>query len=352
MIPLFKPYMPELPLLHEILHSGQLSYGQYVKEFEKALQKKFGTELLMVVNSYSSAIFVALKALGIKANDQVILSPMACLVSTQPYAAMGQKVKWCDIDNATGTLLPDALRQTIDADTKLIVHNHFCGYPGYIREVNDIAKEHGIPVMNDGIEAFGSIYNDALLGVDSGDVTVFSLSAVRPLNTIDGGILIFRDTSVYEKAKLVRDCGIDRTIFRDAMGEIDANCDIGIVGFSAMMSNVNAYIGLEQLKHIDEILARQRKQANIWSESFQEINKGTAVDSRDTLPNYWVYGILVENKRDCIMNFRNKGFYASGVHVDNSRYSLFGECDALRGVKDFNNRFVALPCGWWMHDES
>ena len=94
MISLFKPYMPELPELDDILHSGKLSYGSYTKEFEMRLQDYFDTPYVMVVNTFSSAINVVMTAFRIKPGDEIIASPMACLVSTQPYLAAGVHVRW------------------------------------------------------------------------------------------------------------------------------------------------------------------------------------------------------------------------------------------------------------------
>ena len=297
---------------------------------------------------YCIAISIALRTLGIKFGDEIVLSPMACLVATQPYAEMGLKVKWCDVDNTTGTIYPTSLKKSITSKTKLIVHNHYCGYLGYIDEVNAIAKERGVPVIDDGIEGFGSIYNGKILGACGSDVTVFSMSAVRPLNTVEGGIIIFRDKDKYELALQIRDCGINRAAFRDEIGEINPACDVSRIGYSAMMSNVNAYIGIEQLKHIDSLLIKQRAQAKKWDTFFQKKNFFKPICVRDTLPNYWVYGILSDNKRESILALREQGYYASGVHINNNRYSVFGNNCILPGVDDFNNRFVALPCGWWM----
>lgn len=92
MIPLFKPYMPEIPELDLILHSGSLTYGSYTKQFEERLKLYFGTPYLIVTNSFYTAISVVLTTLGIVPGDGVIASPMACLASTQPYLSSGLKV--------------------------------------------------------------------------------------------------------------------------------------------------------------------------------------------------------------------------------------------------------------------
>ena len=351
MIPLLKPFMPELPEMDAILHSGALAYGAYTKQFEDKLREYFGTPYVMAVNTFASAVSVALTTLDIVPGDQVIASPMACLVSTQPYLAAGLEVRWADVDPERGTLEPESVRARITPKTKAIIHNHFCGYPGHIDEINAIGKEYGIPVIDDGIECFGSEYKGKKIGNCGTDVTVFALSAVRIPNCVDGGVLIFKDPEHYAKALLVRDSGIDRSRFRDDIGEISPNCDISLVGYSAMMSNVNGYIGLRQMESAQQLLTAQRARAEKWSAQLQQDPKCQPISVTDGAPNYWVYGLLAENKRETILRFRAQGYYASGVHIMNNIYSAFGKQDvALPGVEAFYSCFVALPCGWWMEE--
>ncbi len=341
--------MPELPELDAVLHSGALAYGNYTKLFEERLKKYFDTPFLIVTNSYHSAISVALTALGIVSGDSVVASPMACLVSTQPYLSNRLKVSWADIDPDVGTLAPDSVEQTISKGTKAIIHNHFCGYPGYIDEINSIGARFGIPVIDDGIECFGTEYRGKKIGNCGTEITVFSLAAIRFCNCIDGGVLILKDQTLYEKCLLVHDCGIDRTKFRDELGEISAECDIKLVGYSATMSNVNGYIGLKQMDEVDYLISKHRRQAGKWRHYIDAQSSMIPIHRDGCVPNYWVYGILADDKIETIKRFRTMGYYASGVHMRNDIYSVFGQQKKqLPGVDKFSNSFVALPCGWWM----
>lgn len=351
MIPLYKPFMPEIPLVNEILHSGQLSYGKYGREFETKLRMYFSTEQLIVTNTFSSAIQVALTTIGIKPGDKAIVSPMACLASTQPLLSMGIKVIWADVVPNLGTLDPESVRKLVDQNTKVIIHNHFCGYPGHIDEINSIGKEYGIPVIDDGIEAFGSEYKGNKLGNVGSDVTIFSFNPVRFPNTLDGGVVIFNDDQLYKKSILIRDAGIDRPRFRDEYGEIDPKCDIELIGHSATPMEINSYIGIRQMNHADEILATQRANARQWDKIFESRADITPIKCVGSNPNYWVYGVLVPNKKDYLIQFREKGYYASGVHLNNNNYSVFGTQKDLPGVSAFYNSFLALPVGWWVKQE-
>ena len=352
MIPLYKPYMPQLPELDTILHSGNLAYGEYSRHFEKKLTDFLGIpKNVFAVNSFNMAILVTISLLNMKFDDEVIAAPMGWLSSTQPFVTQGINVKWADIDPKTGTLDPESVRKRISKKTKAIVHNHFCGYPGYIDEINEIGKEYGIPIIDDGIEAFGSSYKGQRIGSCGTDITVFSFNAVRFPNTIDGGAIIIRDSELNKKAEMIRDCGIDRSIFRDEIGEISPLCDVALAGHSATMSNVNAYIGIEQMKYVEKILDKQRRQAEKWQQELQRNEKHiVAIGRSDIEPNYWVFGVLAQNrnKREIILEYRRKGWYASGVHLNNNVYSVFGKQDKLPGVEEFYSKFVALPCGWWI----
>ena len=145
MIPLYKPYMPkELPELESILQSGVLNYSRWGREFETQLRSFIGNENVLTTNTYSNAIWIALATLGLKPGDEVLASPMACLVSNQPLVTYGLKVKWVDIDPLVGTLSPDAVEKAITPNTKVIYHNHFCGYVGYVE-----SRQRRQPVLAD-----------------------------------------------------------------------------------------------------------------------------------------------------------------------------------------------------------
>lgn len=346
MIPLYKPYMPEeLPELNTIFHSGALSYGKWGHLFEEKLSTFIGANNLLTTNTYASAIQIALTVLDLQPGDEVITSPMSCLASNMPLLTFGLKVVWADIDPTMGTLSPDSVREKITSKTRLIFHNHFCGYVGYVDEINAIGKEFGIPVVDDCVEAFGAKYKGKYMGNLGTDISVFSFQTIRLPNTIDGGAVAFNDKSSYEKALLMRDFGIRRELFRDKNGEISKECDIYMKGYGATMNEINSYIGCCVMDEISVLLNRQKSNAVAWNAKLH----GMKTLQRDEIePNYWVYGVLAENKRAFMEEWRLKGYYVSGVHLPNTYYSVFGKQPELRGVLEFYSKHVALPCGWWV----
>ncbi len=351
MIPIYKPYMPDnlLPGLNEILYSGQLSYGKYGKQFEQKLKEFIGCEYLLTINSYNTAMLVVLTALGLKEGDEIIASPVSCLASNQPFVTKGIKVIWADINPNTGTLCPTDVESKITKNTKAIFHNHFCGYVGEIEAINALGKKYDIPIIDDGIEAFGSKYRGNRLGNVGTDVTVFSFQTVRLPNTIEGGAIVFKNKALYDKAVLIRDYGIDRSQFRTADGEINPDCDIQLEGYGGLMGEVNSFIGTKQMENIEKLLNQQQQNATKWQ---NELQNSTDIKSlqinNNTNPNYWVFGTLSENCKETIAYFKSKGFYATGVHINNNIYSVFNNKIDLKGVNKFKQQFVAIPSGWWI----
>ena len=104
--------------------------------------------------------------------------------------------------------------------------------------------------------------------------------------------MIFKDRSLYEKSLLIRDLGIDRSQFRDEIGEINIDYDISLVGYSATMSNINGYIGLKQMEELEELLFKHRLNADSWDRLLYDQDKVMSLKSSNGRPNYWVYGNL------------------------------------------------------------
>lgn len=338
----------ELPELDNILYSGALAYGKWGRFFEKELQHFIGcNEEVIVVNSYTAALQVMLAAAGIELGDEIVASPQSCLASTMPLVSYGAKVVWADIDPSRGTLDPESVKDKITSKTKMIFHNHHCGYPGYIDEINEIGKNEGLLVVDDCIEAFGARYKGRLLGNLGTDITTISFQTVRLPNTIDGGAIIFKDPGMTNRAKRIRDLGVDRSTFRDSRGEINPLSDVSMKGYGVTLNEVCSYIGYTQVRQLDALLTRQKHNGQAWQIKLNDSGY-KLLNTDDVEPSYWVFGLLAHDKAAAIEEFKNNGWYASGVHVPNTLYSVFGTSTELPGVAEFSSKFFAIPSGWWI----
>jgi len=351
MIPLFKVFTPEdldMGAVKDILMSGKLSFGSYGQQLEQALKDYLGNPLVLTTANNNYAMLIALAVLDLREGDEVIASPMACLASNQPVLNFRAKVVWADIDPYRGALDPEDVKKRITSRTKAILHYHWGGYPGYVDEINALGMEHGIAVIDDCIESFGSEYKGNRMGGLGTDISCFSFQAVRLPNTVDGGAISFSDAKLYEKAKLMRDFGINRPTFRDRHGEISASSDIALPGYNAMMSELNSFLGLQQLKHVPELLERQRRNAAYWDRYFAGAGGRPLGNRQEVLPSYWIYSALIDDAEEKMLQLREQGYYASRVHLRNDYYSAFGRAPyPLPGVDQFEKQQLSVPSGWW-----
>ena len=349
MIPLFKPYMPQdiINDVETVLYSGNLAFGTYGRSFEKELGQYLGTPNVVVVNSYGSALELLLNVHQISPGDEVIMSPMGCLRSTQPMACRNAQVIWADIDPETGTLSPENVKKKITTKTRLIINYHHLGYVGYCDELNALGKKYGIPVIEDCLDGIGGCYKGKKVGVCC-DAAVISFDAVRLPNAIEGGALVFQDAKLAELARLKRDLGVDRGHYRDEYNEINPGCDISVTGYACTMNNVNALIALRQLPELDRLLAQRRQNAEKWKELLAARKDCIPLKKIcGSTPNYWVFGLLADNRQELFMEFRAQGIGVSSVHFPNNHYSVFHNSEYLPGVEEFQKRFLALPTPAW-----
>ena len=118
------------------------------------------------------------------------------------------------------------------------------------------------------------------------------------------------------------------------------------------MSELNSFIGIKQMEGIENLLSKQKNNAHIWDNKFLNNPTIVSLEKREgAMPNYWVYGTLCKNKLETIKEFKEKGFYATGVHINNNIYSVFNNNNSLKGVNEFMNHFVAIPSGWWLENK-
>jgi dTDP-4-amino-4,6-dideoxygalactose transaminase len=337
--------------LINILYSGQLTSGKNVRLFEDEVKNYINAPYFLAVNSYNSASSIVWELIGLKFGDEVIASPMSCLASNQPIAMKGGTLVWTDIDPYRGSLDPDKVRKNITSKTKAILHYHWGGYLGHIDEIIKIGNEYGIPVVQDGIESFGSDYQGSKFGAQNADFTLFSFQPVRLPTTIDGGGIVFKRKEDNDKAMLLRDYGVDRSKFRDELGEISEKCDISIPAMGAALNEINAFIGYKSMAEISKLIELQRVNALKNLEYINNLNKDIEhIDKTNTIPNYWIFSFLAKKRQEVLNYLRNEGILASKVHLRNDFYTVFGQFNKeLKGVEKFNNEILSIPCGWWLN---
>ncbi len=349
-IPLFKVRMaPEvLAPIGETLMSGYIGQGPRVDDFEKALAPRFGSQNVLALNSGTSAIHLALRLSNVQHGDEVISTPMTCTATNVPIRAMGANIVWADIDPRTGNIDPLDVERKITAKTKAVVVVDWAGYPCELDELNDIGRRHGLRIIEDAAHAFGASYRGQPIGARS-DFTCFSFQAIKHLTTVDGGALVCKDTDSYKRGKLLRWYGIDRESERR-----DFRCeqDVAEWGYKFHMNDVTATIGLEQIKHVDDVLRRHRDNAAYYRERLPDLPGLSLLDYReDRECSYWLFTVRLRERMRFMQEMSRAGITVSQVHARNDHHTIFAEFRrVLPGVDEFAAEQVSIPVGWWLSE--
>ncbi len=360
-IPLFKVFMSKTidkPLL-EVLHSGYIGEGPKVQEFEAMLSSYFENNKLITLNSGTSGLHLAYQ-MAVNPNEpkgyynnnknEIITTAITCTATNTPILSTGNKIVWADVDPITGNIDPKDIESKITKNTKAISMVHWGGNPCLIDEINKIAHKYGIKTIEDGAHSMGMEYKGKKIGNNS-DYTMISLQAIKHITSVDGGILMMKSQKDYERAKLLKWYGIDRTV-REG---IDLRCELDVIeaGYKFHMNDVCATIGMENLKHVDEILKSHRDNAKFYNQAFKD-NENIIVspENPDGKSSYWLYTLHVNNRDHVMQKLKEDGIMSSKVHARNDMHSMFKEFKTdLPNACKFNETHLCIPVGWWVTKE-
>lgn len=364
-IPLFKVYMnPNAKIeVGKVLDSGYIGQGPKVEEFEKNLSNYFNNDYLLTVNSGTSALHLALHLLkqksgkwpGLNEDDEVLATALTCTASNWPILANNLKIKWVDIDSTTLNMDLDDLERKLSPKTKAIMLVHWGGYPNNLDRVRKIQEKclslYGFKpaVIEDGAHSFGTKYNGKLLG-NHGNIVMYSLQAIKHITSVDGGILIVPHLELYNRGKLIRWYGIDRNTNKK---DFRCEADIAEWGFKFHMNDVNATVGIENLKDADTIIKRHQDNAKFYDKNLINIPGLTTLTRHEGHESaFWIYSMLVENRDGFYDKMKECGIMVSQVHERNDKHSAVADyISPLPTLDRTIGKVVSIPVGWWVTDE-
>ncbi len=330
-------------LAEQVLRSGWLSEGQMVKKFEESLTNTLGLQNPVAVNSGTSALHLALVLAGVKPGDEVILPAQTFVATGLAILMQSAKPIFADIQYETGNIDPLSIREKITKKTKAIIAVHWGGYPCDMDEINQIAKEYNLAVIEDAAHALGSTYKNKPIGSIS-RFTAFSFQSIKHLTTGDGGALCCLEDSDYHRAKKLRWFGIDRANSKSSiLGEREY--DITEVGYKYHLNDLSAAIGLGNLEDFLKRVTRRREIGNIYRKELKNVPDIELLNYRDDRRSaYWLFTILTKNRNDYIKKLKKHGIPASVVHLRIDHNSVFGGVrQHLFNQEKFNNCQLSIP---------
>lgn len=367
-LPLFKVFMSPTVTqdLDPVLHSGSITQGKKVEEFEAALKNWFGYPYILTLNSATSGLTLAVRLgfpPGSEIEGTVLCSPLTCFATVASILAISLKIKWVDTDPETGNICLLDLEKKLAGDDSIkgMVFVHWGGSPLDIDRINALRYEYlsrtGTRpfLVEDCAHSFGAEYLGKKLGAHCGiseSICVFSLQAIKHLTTGDGGLIFLPTEELYERAKLLRWYGIDR-LARTNGKDFRLEKDIPEWGYKFHMNDISATIGLSNLGYIDQNLERVRENVDFYESQLKDLKYVQLMKApAHTRSAHWVFTIRVKDKQDFIPFADSRGVMASQVHNRNDGHSCVAEFKAdLPGTDQAEKELVCVPCGWWMADE-
>ena len=377
-IQLFKVFMAPTAAdeVAKVLNSGYIGQGPKVDEFEKQLKDHFNHDYVLTLNSGTSVLHMALHMLkkpqkttkvyhgvatvenhwpGLEPGDEVLATAMTCTASNWPILANGLKIKWVDIDPKTLNMDLDDLARKITPKTKVIMLVHWGGYPNDLDKIKEIQEQaermYGFKpaVIEDGAHSFGSTYKGRPIGTH-GNMTMYSLQAIKHITAIDGGLLLSPHKELHDRGKLIRWYGIDREGNRK---DFRCEADIPEWGFKFHMNDVCATVGMENMKHFDEIVGKHKENAAYYDENLKDVPGVTLLERKKGHDSaFWIYSMLVDNRDGFYKWMKECNIVVSQVHERNDKHSSVREfVSPLPTLDKTIGKIVSIPVGWWVTPE-
>lgn len=327
----------------KVILSGKLFMwdGDRVKKFESEFAKRMGVKHGVASTSGTAAIHVALGALGVSPGDEVITSPITDMGTIIPILYQGAVPVFADVSRGSMNVDPEDVRAKITDRTSAIVPVHLFGLPADMGPIMEVAREKGIPVVEDCCQAYLAEYHGKIVG-SIGEMGAFSLQQSKHITTGDGGMTITDDEKLAERAALFADKGWDRRKGREYT----------MLGMNYRMTEVTAAIGLEQLRKLEGAVNKRRKSARRLIGQIEDVDGLILpIPPKGVKHSYWQFPIVVgENMRVNVKEFYD-ALTAEGIPAS---YTYIGEPiylkTPLREKKTFSRGQHPFDCSAYGRD--
>lgn len=354
MIQVFKPKINTekvLTRLKPILESGWVGLGPKTKEFETKLAEFIGVKHFIALNSATSGLHLAIKVLNLPPKSKILTTPITFISTNHAILYENHTPVFCDVEKTTGNISVDSFKQALKEhkDIKAIIVVHIGGYSCNMDEINTIAKENNVLVIEDCAHAFGGQYNNKKIG-DTDNICVWSFQAVKNLPVGDGGAVSTNNDEIYKRLIKLRWLGIDKdTVSRSNLksDKQTYNWDYNVeeVGYKYHLNDIASLLGLVGLEDIEENNKRRKEIAEFYLNNLtKNIIKPNYDSNRDSsfhfIPFFfedrdYVYECLKNNNIFCGMHYKRNDKY--------DMYDSFPKIGNMENTEWFQDHEITLP---------
>jgi perosamine synthetase len=345
-IPLSSPDISssEIESVVEVLRSSRLSLGPKLEEFEHSVASYTSSPYAIAVSSGTAGLHLCLLAFGIRPGDEVIVPSFAFVAVANAIRYVGAKPVFVDIDPVTLNMDPGQAEAAVTNKTKLILTVHTFGYPADMGALLDVARRHGLLLIEDACEAIGAEFRGQKVGA-LGDAGVFAFYPNKQITTGEGGMIVTRDPAVAKKIQALRNQG---------RYETDDWFQHGEVGFNYRLSEMHCALGIAQMKRIESMLMARERVARTYNRLLE--NCTDIVLPPVSIPqgriSWFVYVIrlhqrFTRGKRDRVLKHLASaeiacGRYFAPIHMQPS-YRAWRDSCFLPVTESVSESTLALP---------
>jgi len=340
----------ELSYVTECIKTNWISsQGAFVKRFEKMMGDYCGVRHSLAVNNGTAALHLALESLGVGPGDEVIVPDLTFAATINCVLHANATPVIIDVDPVSWNIAPDLIREAITSRTKAIIPVHLYGQPCAMGEILSIARAHNLFVIEDCAEALGSSIGGRMVG-SFGNAAAFSFFGNKTITTGEGGMLLFRDKEVFDRAAVLRDHGMlpGKRYWHE------------IVGYNYRMTNLQAAVGVAQMERVEEFVRRKIEIGELYNSCFAdqaEVHIPAIIPG--TVNSYWLFSMLLAPRssinRDEMMN----KLLLNGVETRPLFYPLhkmppymsFSQGQAFPVSSDISSRGFSLPSAVTLADK-
>ncbi|QWD05084.1 DegT/DnrJ/EryC1/StrS aminotransferase family protein [Polynucleobacter paneuropaeus] len=271
-IPFTRPSFDQATIdaVGEVLRSGWVTSGPKLAEFESALSDYFGGRPVRCFANGTATMKIALQVAGIGEGDEVITTPISWVATSNVILGVGAKPVFVDIDPITRNLDLAKVAAVVTSKTRAIMPVYLAGLPINMDELHSLAKQYKLRVIEDAAQAIGSTWKGHKIG-SIGDLVSFSFQANKNLSTVEGGCLVFNNLDEAKLAEKLRLQGVTRQGM-DGM-------DVDVLGGKDNLTDVNAVIGLHQLKQLPQFQAKRAELARHYFATLRQEMKTAGLES-------------------------------------------------------------------------
>jgi len=364
-IPFHKPYITEDEIsgVVDALRSGWITMGPTTVAFENNFKEYIGTKNAVSMNSCTACLHLALKAIDLREQDEVIVPSVTFTATAEVITYFRAKPVFVDIERETGNIDISKIEEKITKRTRAIIPVHYGGQPCDLDEILNLARKYNLSVIEDAAHAIPAWYKKRKIGTLA-DMTCFSFYATKPITTGEGGMVTTENDKWADRIKMLRLHGISRDAWKRYTKEGSWYYEVIEAGYKYNLTDLQAAIGLAQLKKVDWMWQKRKAISIQYTEAlkpFEELTTPYVKADRESAWHLYVIRLNLEmlkiDRNQFIEELKNRGILTSVHFIPLYRHPYYRDIlgytvDGFSASEWFYERVISLPIYPGMTDEN